>query len=495
MKFNLVYDRRITLEFEVTSSTGPELVFEFENRIIPNGINFDPDDFVKEQSEDAMGKTVIQEFNTRERDNEFTLGFLKEDCGYEVNEIFLDEVSDKVLDNQINIYPIFPTNPFTCFADQPFTDFLSSRVLDLISREKLKLVIVNSSEAFEFEFLTSLCYNLKKCKLHEVEVIVTTSDLAAPKQYERYVGELIRHIHQQDWDSTSNIDNPYDVSIFKDIKECNIRFVSINYYGAGSFIDTDWMLSMKDKGVIPMNNNFLKELKKKKKFKYLNYNGVGKPHRFISMSELYRRKLNGYGLNSYLCWDSTPEADLRIAKNIKTSKDVSNYFSTFSKKLPILLDYDVEIHKNGHRYSNLEHMIDSYFSIVTESCYFGYEHGSIPEELQYCPIFLTEKTYRTLLYHPFILMAAPHSLKYLQKFGYKTFPEMFDESYDDIEDTVERLLFIIDEVERVCNMDDVKLHEIYVDYTLPIIKYNQQNFLKCNSKTLYETFFTEIIGV
>ena len=78
MKFNLVYDRKITLEFEVTSSTGPELVLEFENRIIPNGINFDPDDFVKEQSENAMGKAVIQEFNTRERDNEFTLGFLKD---------------------------------------------------------------------------------------------------------------------------------------------------------------------------------------------------------------------------------------------------------------------------------------------------------------------------------------------------------------------------------------------------------------------------------
>ena len=172
----------------------------------------------------------------------------------------------------------------------------------------------------------------------------------------------------------------------------------------------------------------------------------------------------------------------------KTSKNVDNHFSTFCEKLPILLDYDVEIHKNGHRYSNLEHMVDSYFSIVTESCYFGYEHGSIPEKLQYCPVFLTEKTYRTLLYHPFILMAAPHSLKYLKEFGYKTFPKLFDESYDDIEDTVERLFFIVDEVERVCNLNSNKLHELYVDYALPIIRHNQQNFLKCNPKNLYKTF-------
>jgi len=481
MKFNLVYDRRIVWEHH--KGDGLKDWSEFEDRIIPNGVNCAPNDFVKEQSQDAMGKVIIQELNTRERDNEFTLGFLKQECDWEVNEIFLDEVSDKVLDNQINLYPIFPTNPSTCFVDQPFTGFLSTRVLNLIRREKLKLVIVNSSEAFEFEFLNPLCQNLKKHNLHEVEVIVATSDLKAPKRYEKYISEIEKNtIH------TGELIDDYT-------RGCNIRFVPINYYGVGSFIDPDWMLSMKDDGVIPMDDGFLKELKMKKKFKYLNYNGVGKPHRFISMSELYRRKLDKYGLNSYLCWDSTPEDDFRSASQIKTSKNISNYFPTLTKKLPILLDYDVEIHKNGHRYSNLEHMLDSYFSIVTESCYFGYEHDSIPKGLQYCPVFLTEKTYRTLLYHPFVLMAAPHSLKYLREFGYKTFPKMFDESYDDIKDTVERLLFIIDEVERVCNMDKDKLHEIYVDYALPIIKYNQQNFLKCNSKTLYKTFFEEIINV
>lgn len=481
MKFNLVYDRRIVWEHH--KGDGLKEWSEFEDRIIPNGINHRDNDFLNEQHDDPMSKTILHEFNTRERDNEFTLGFLKEECGWEVNEIFLDEVSDKVLDNQINIYPIFPTSPYTCFVDQPFTDFLSTRVLNLIRKEKLKLVIVNSSEAFEFEFLNSLCYLLEKYYLQDVEVIVTTSDLTASKQYEKYILQA-----EKDTLHTGRLIDDYT-------KECNIRFIPINYYGVGSFIDTDWMLSMKDKGVIPMNNNFLKELKKKKKFKYLNYNGVGKPHRFISMSELYRRKLNGYGLNSYLCWDSTPEDDFRVASDIKTSKNVSNYFSTLHEKLPILLDYDVEIHKNGHRYSNLEHMTDSYFSIVTESCYFGYEHDSIPKGLQYCPVFLTEKTYRTLLYHPFILIAAPHSLKYLREFGYKTFPKMFDESYDNIENQLDRLLFIVDEVERVCNMDNDKLHELYVDYALPIIKYNQQNFLKYNSKVLYKKFFKEIIDV
>ena len=89
MKFNIVYDRRI--------------VSEVENTIIPNGINSNSNNFANEHGENPMSKVVYQEFNTRERDNEFTLEFLKKECDWKVNEIFLDEVSDKVLDNQINL--------------------------------------------------------------------------------------------------------------------------------------------------------------------------------------------------------------------------------------------------------------------------------------------------------------------------------------------------------------------------------------------------------
>ena len=110
MKFNLVYDRRIVWEHH--QGDGLKDWSEFEDRIIPNGVNCAPNDFVKEQHQDAMGKVIIQKLNTRERDNEFTLGFLKKECDWEVNEIFLDEVSDKVLDNQINLYPIFVISSF-----------------------------------------------------------------------------------------------------------------------------------------------------------------------------------------------------------------------------------------------------------------------------------------------------------------------------------------------------------------------------------------------
>ena len=91
-----------------------------------------------------------------------------------------------------------------------------------------------------------------------------------------------------------------DNLIYKSV--CNIRFVPINYYSTGLFIAEQWFSDMKDEGVVPLQDSFLEKLKEKKKYKYLNYNGVGKPHRYYITSEICRKQLDKYGLNSYLCW-------------------------------------------------------------------------------------------------------------------------------------------------------------------------------------------------
>ena len=59
-------------------------------------------------------------------------------------------------------------------------------------------------------------------------------------------------------------------------------------------------------------------------------------------------------------------------------------------------------------------------------------------------IHLTEKICRALACgHPFILAAGPGSLKYLRHYGFKTFSEFIDESYDDENDSLLRLQKIV----------------------------------------------------
>jgi len=54
-------------------------------------------------------------------------------------------------------------------------------------------------------------------------------------------------------------------------------------------------------------------------------------------------------------------------------------------------------------------------------------------------IHLTEKSFKPIInHHPFIVVSAPHTLKAIRSFGFKTFGNIIDESYDEIENHQER---------------------------------------------------------
>lgn len=66
---------------------------------------------------------------------------------------------------------------------------------------------------------------------------------------------------------------------------------------------------------------------------------------------------------------------------------------------------------------------------------------------------VSEKIFKPLAhFHPFVVAGSAYTLEYLHKQGFETFPELFDESYDQILNDVERFeavcVSIIDAVER-----------------------------------------------
>jgi hypothetical protein len=67
---------------------------------------------------------------------------------------------------------------------------------------------------------------------------------------------------------------------------------------------------------------------------------------------------------------------------------------------------------------------------------------------------LTEKTLRPIACgRPFMLASTPGSLKYLQDYGFETFHNLIDESYDKIIDPVQRLNAIVYEMQRIKKLD------------------------------------------
>ena len=97
---------------------------------------------------------------------------------------------------------------------------------------------------------------------------------------------------------------------------------------------------------------------------------------------------------------------------------------------------------------------DSYFSIVPEG------------EAGYA---FSEKIHKPLLHgHPFILLSYNTDVKEvgigmlekLREWGFETFPELFDESYDEIEDLEKRNNNIKQQILKLCNMETKELHKL-----------------------------------
>jgi hypothetical protein len=89
---------------------------------------------------------------------------------------------------------------------------------------------------------------------------------------------------------------------------------------------------------------------------------------------------------------------------------------------------------------------------------------------------LTEKTLRPIACgKPFILAATPGSLQYLRKYGFQTFGNLIDESYDQITHAPTRLRAIIQEMERIADLDTNARHQLYQQMH-KIAKQNKHHF-------------------
>jgi len=79
-------------------------------------------------------------------------------------------------------------------------------------------------------------------------------------------------------------------------------------------------------------------------------------------------------------------------------------------------------------------------------------------------IFPTEKTYTAIYFKkPFLVWSVPNFHKSLQKLGFELYDEIFDYSFDSIEDGEARLNSILDQVENIVDKDYQKLYNLVAE--------------------------------
>ena len=135
-----------------------------------------------------------------------------------------------------------------------------------------------------------------------------------------------------------------------------------------------------------------------------------------------------------------------------------------SANLPRLFDNESEQLMSSYNLTNFKEAADSLIYVPTETVYFGRR------------THLTEKTFKAIaLEMPFVLVAPAHSLEYLRSYGFKTFAPYIDESYDSIENDIDRLETVTQLLTDIQARSAAARQELW-NNLLPIVEYNYRHF-------------------
>jgi hypothetical protein len=185
-------------------------------------------------------------------------------------------------------------------------------------------------------------------------------------------------------------------------------------------------------------------------------------------------------------WTGTREYRLKFTDLLIEHKLTNQCKSFFNP-----IDPQDKIYYNDHEYKNINlkphNNLENYFektqaSSSSSADYELLDYESTDIEIVLETLFddqriqLTEKILRPIaLGQPFILASTKGSLDYLKSYGFKTFSEVFDESYDLIEDPVARLKSIIKTMKDISNWSDSQRIE-KIKLANDIASYNRKLF-------------------
>ena len=231
---------------------------------------------------------------------------------------------------------------------------------------------------------------------------------------------------------------------------------------------------------------------------FLCYNRSPKLHRTVLISFLLKENLLDKGLVSLGPIDriNTEDGDdwKPSSRNWKTpiysdklKEQIKPYWEKVKEKSPMIIDIPSDILVDGYISSwkgiYPKTYNDTYFSLVTSTSFdTPWFH---PDEKFWKPLGQ---------FHPFIWIGPPNSLDSLRRLGFKSFSPWIDESYDKEKDCEKRMLMIVDEIKRLCNMSKQEIHKWYysMDEVLlhnwrRILEYNPNPFTDLYNKLYFLT--------
>lgn len=195
---------------------------------------------------------------------------------------------------------------------------------------------------------------------------------------------------------------------------CDTYGISSDYYFFHGWAALDWYRGY--------NHSFLSHPWLDRKFDHAfmcpnNIVGGHRGHRLRLLSELSQRGCIDQNLISFpaVCpYEHKPVVNLFQEHALSWPDNLT---------LPLIIDHDHNHANNSHRIDFWEQAMRCFCHVVTETVYDDQR------------IHITEKTFKPIvLQQPFLLIGNRGALRYLRDYGFQTFGNLWNESYDDLDE-------------------------------------------------------------
>jgi len=230
------------------------------------------------------------------------------------------------------------------------------------------------------------------------------------------------------------------------------------YYFFHAFAAADWYRGYQyDSRLIPPDQRIIRK-------KYITFNritGGARSYRSFLVAELAKHNLLQHGHVSYS--DVCPINNNSYSENMMDAisqfgldadyvSEAKNVLDTV--EFPLRIDHLTKpnIPNGSQTLGAVPESMESFLHVVTETCYWETK------------CHLTEKIFKPVVARqPFVLLGCANNLQYFSKYGFKTFGNWWDESYDQILDPVKRLQAVVGIVRDICNKTDQELESMLED--------------------------------
>jgi len=191
--------------------------------------------------------------------------------------------------------------------------------------------------------------------------------------------------------------------------------------------------------------------------------GGKRDHRVLFLYNVFKQGLEHNHISApRVCQYENVDISVVSNKYCNTYPDISQVFEQAA--LPRLFAGEELQQMTSCWLGNYAEAQDSLVYVPTETVYFGRR------------THITEKTFKAIaLEMPFVLVAPVNSLEYMRSYGFRTFDDVFDESYDAETDDVLRVEKVVRLLKDLDNQSERERQSIH-RACLPIVEHNFRHF-------------------